>query len=300
MNLKEADVLITGAGGMLGSALVPAFRRACRDVCSTDKVWGEGARVDVTVERDVRLAFDVYQPSLVVHMAAETDLEVCQGSKLGAELVNAEATRTVARLCGRRGVPVVYVSTAGVFDGEMGSYTEEDSPRPLNVYGRTKLKGEEYVRDLCLNKHLIVRAGWMMGGGPEKDHKFVGKVMQQIGGGAKAIHAVSDRRGTPTHAPSFAANLLALLEADVPPGTYHMTCLGGCSRFDVAREMVAILGLEDRVEVVPVESGYFKEYPTPRPACEVLRNAALDRLGLNLMPTWQSSLREYLRSWGTK
>ena len=192
-------------------------------------------------------------------------------------------------------VPMVYISTAGVFDGEKdGAYTEYDQPHPINMYGRSKYEGELAVREL-VEEHYVIRAGWMVGGGAAKDHKFVAKILAQLRSGVTTIHAVTDKSGTPTYAPDFARCLLPLLESELF-GLYHMVCGGEGTRFDVAARILQLLGRED-VELVPVESSFFAaEFPSVRPRSEIMRNLVLDLQGMNTMRPWQTALEEYLRT----
>lgn len=291
-------VLITGAAGMLGSAMVPAFRAAGHEVTASDLVprdidGVEMRHLDVRDGQAVRAAIVPSRPDLVLHLAAETDLEICEADPDGAYRTNAVGTQLVSLAARDAGATLVYISTAGVFDGTKtdGPYTEFDAPNPINVYGDSKYQGERFVLRMVPH-HFVVRAGWMVGGG-ERDHKFVAKVLAQLREGRQTIHAVTDKLGTPTYTVDFAENLLALLETDLN-GLYHMACRGEGSRYDVAKELVRYLGRDD-VEVIGVTSEHFAEtYPAPRPRSEMMRNLMLDLHGLNLMRPWQDSLREYL------
>jgi dTDP-4-dehydrorhamnose reductase len=290
-------VLITGAAGMLGSAVVPAFVDAGHEVTASDLHPREvrGIQLEFLDIRDapaVAAAVKTVRPDLVLHLAAETDLEICESSRDHAYGTNTVGTHNVAIGCRQNDASLVYISTAGVFDGEKvdGPYTEFDEARPINVYGRSKFLGEDYVMRLVPGS-FVVRAGWMIGGG-DRDHKFVAKVVEQLRDGAKTVRAVTDKLGTPTYVQDFAKNLLELV-ATPYYGLYHMACIGEGSRYDVAREIVAYYGLD--VEVVPVTSEAFAvEYPAPRPRSEMMRNYMLDLRGLNRMRPWNVALRDYL------
>lgn len=295
---------MTGAAGMLGSGLVPAFVAAGHEVTATDIdlrtpfPWGtRGPRLqdlDVRSWDAVRAAVQGVRPDLVCHLAAETDLELSDAREEHAYATNTLATKFVAMECERVDVPLVYISTAGVFDGHKdGAYHEWDDPHPLNTYGKTKYEGEVLVERL-VSRYFIVRAGWMVGGGPGKDHKFVAKILAQLADGRKVLHAVSDKLGTPTYVPDFAQCLLGLVGSG-SYGRYHMACEGEGSRLDVAREIVEVLGCADTVEVQDVRSSFFAdEYPSVRPRSEIMRNLHLDLQGLNTMRPWREALREYL------
>src|SRR5262249_35009642 len=157
---------------------------------------------------------------------------------------------------------------------------------------RTKLLGEHLVESL-LERYFIVRAGWMVGGGV-RDHKFVGKIVQQLQAGASVVYAVDDKIGTPTYAPDLADCLTRLIETD-RYGLYHMASCGQGTRYDVARAIIDTFGRANDVELVNVPSIFFgQSYPAPRPRSEALRNLMLDRIGMNTMRHWQPALQEYL------
>jgi dTDP-4-dehydrorhamnose reductase len=295
--MKFKRALITGCGGMLGSAVYPATLGRCETVLATDKLVSESWLEELNVCDTPKLTrvFEEYGPDLVLHLAAETDLEFCETHQDVAVNTNALATRTIAVLSERIGATLIYISTAGVFDGKKeGFYTEEDQPKPLMVYGRTKYQGEIYAQEHC-HRTFVVRAGWMMGGGVRKDKKFVHKILKQLGNGGGKIHAVTDKWGTPTYTYDFALNLLLLVQT-TEYGIYHMVCGGDGTRYDVAREILNVCNRAD-VELVPVSSEFFKEeYYAPRPASEMMINANLRALGLNKMRRWDVSLREYIHS----
>jgi dTDP-4-dehydrorhamnose reductase len=250
--------------------------------------------LDVRSPAQVVQGLDRVRPDFVVHLAAETDVDLCESDVDHAYATNALGTKHVALACQSANLPLAYVSTAGVFDGEKdGPYTEYDPAYPINVYGRSKFEGERYVRDF-LTRFYIVRAGWMVGGG-DKDHKFVAKILHQLNAGATTIYAVGDKWGTPTYAPDFAQCFTALVETG-SYGLYHMACLGQGTRYDVAKKMLQVLGRDD-VELVEVDSEFFRDaFPAPRPRSEMMRNLLLDLQGLNTMRPWEESLEEYLRT----
>lgn len=288
-------VLLTGAGGMLGHAVYPYFRERYPSVVATDLVddeeWLEP--LDVRDAEALRARFEQFRPDLVLHLAACTDLEFCEVHAGVAESTNARGTASIAALCQEFGATLVYISTAGIFDGcKDGYYSEADAPNPIMVYGRTKWEGEEHVRRLC-RRHFIVRAGWMVGGGGDKDKKFVQHIVGQVLAGKKTIRAVNDRWGTPTYTHDFALNLFRLLGSR-RYGTYHMVCEGSGTRFDVARHVLDVCGRDD-INLVAVDSDYFADrFFAPRPRSEMLINSALRDAGLNFMRPWQEALRDYL------
>jgi dTDP-4-dehydrorhamnose reductase len=295
---RRMKVLVTGAAGMLADSLVPALRRAKYSVLPTDiDVSKSGCtHLDVRDFNEVwRFASRSFKPRMIIHLAAKTNLEKCELDPDDAYKNNALGTQNIALACRRLKIPMVYVSTAGVFDGtKQGLYTEFDKPNPINVYGSSKFAGETYVRE-TVGEHFIIRAGWMIGGG-SKDKKFVKMILDQISSGATKIHAVTDKFGTPTYAPAFSRVAVELIKSGFF-GTYHLACRGQATRYDVAQEILAVVNRED-IDLIPVKSDYFdKEFPAPRPRSEMMRNYVLELRGHDEMPTWQEALRQYLRDY---
>jgi dTDP-4-dehydrorhamnose reductase len=298
--MDHQRVLITGCGGMLGNAIYPYFRARVPNLLATDIQIEPDERdwltyVDARDPVAMAKAFDVFKPDLVLHLAALVDVEECEAKPEAAKESNVAATRITAELSAKHNADLVYISTGGVFDGSKGNYyTEDDAPKPIMIYGATKLDGEHEVRKIH-PKSYVVRAGWMVGGGPRNDHKFVSFICDQLASGARVIYGVTDKVGTPTYTHDFAMNLFALLGRKAY-GTYHMVCRGSGTRFDVAKEIVRICGYDNEVEVKPVSSSHFdKQFWVRRPDCEMLRNTRLEALGINLMRDWRVALAEYLR-----
>lgn len=293
--MKQEKVFITGCGGMLGNAIYPFFKSWYGNVLATDKVVSEDwlSELDVRDTDGLQRVFDEYKPDIVLHLAAETDLEYCETYPQITVDTNSTASETIARLAEKHGATLIYIGTAGVFDGKKSTYyTEEDSPNPLMVYGRTKYEGELHTLQHC-SKSFVVRAGWMMGGGRRKEKKFIYKILQQIGEGRKEIFAVDDKWGTPTYTYDFAMNLFLLLETK-KYGLYHMVCEGKGTRYDVAEEILSICNRQD-IKLTRVGSDFFgKEYFAPRPYSEMMVNARLSELGINQMRPWQEALHNYI------
>jgi dTDP-4-dehydrorhamnose reductase len=188
---------------------------------------------------------------------------------------------------------LLYISTAGIFDGKKNVYDESDAPNPMGHYAKSKYLAEEYVQENSRN-HLICRAGWMMGGGPRKDKKFIQKLMSQLKNGEKELHIVHDKLGTPTYTIDFARNVKLLIK-EGKTGLYNMVCQGATSRLEVARELISQLEMNGNVRINEVSSDHFKkEYFAPRPASERLINARLEKEGLDVMRDWKIALKEYL------
>jgi len=193
-------------------------------------------------------------------------------------------------------IPILYISTAGIFDGAKNVYDDWDQPNPLGHYARSKYAGEVFVEKIC-PRHIICRAGWMMGGGPNKDKKFIQKIMAQLKSGKRELHIVNDKLGTPTYTHDFANNVKSLLEKELW-GLYNMVCAGVTGRYEVTQELVKVLGMTDKIKISPVQSDHWKEeYFAERPPSERLVNKKLELRGLNFMRDWRVCLKEYIENY---
>ena len=282
-------MLVTGAAGAVGSYVREVFQDV--DLILTDIVEGLPV-LDVRDPDAVMRTVDDLQPDVVLHLAAATDVDRCEQQPEWAYHTNAIGTQTVALACQTYNAQLVYISTAGVFWGDKPEpYNEFDPPRPANVYGNSKLAGEQSVVSL-LNRFYIVRAGWMIGGG-EKDKKFVAKIGHKMLAGEQNLKVVDDKFGSPTYATDLLRGIRKLLQTGYY-GLYHMVNTGVCSRYEIALAMRDVLGC-DEINIEPVSSAYFP-LPAPRARSEAMDNLKLRLLGLNWMRPWQAALREYLET----
>jgi dTDP-4-dehydrorhamnose reductase len=271
MKIDLEKVLITGANGMVGSYIdfgVKTDRRS----------------LDVTDLKEVLNVCQRYKPEAIIHLAAETDVDRCERDPEYAFLVNGVGTYNMAVAAKNLNAKLVYISTAGVFDGtKEGSYTEEDEPNPQNYYGHSKFLGELAVKGMLKN-YLILRVCWMMGGGPSKDQKFVAKIIKQFDKGE--IRAVDDQIGSPTFGKDLIVAIKKLLEQDAV-GVFNLANKGVCSRYEFAKEIIDIL--KPDVKVTPVKMNYFN-LDAPRTFNEGLISK------VDLMRPWQEALKEYLET----
>ena len=280
-------LLVTGAGGMVGGYVPEVFRDY--ELILTDVVPGL-IPLDVRDSLAVTAMVRREKPDLVLHLAAATDVDRCEQEPEEAFRSNAGGTQNITMACLEKEIPMIYVSTAAVFWGDKPDpYVETDTPRPSNVYGRSKLAGEEIVASL-LPRYAIVRAGWMIGGG-ERDKKFVGKLVRQMAEGKKHLKAVNDKWGSPTYAKDLLAGIERLIRRG-SYGLYHMANEGWCSRYEIALQIRDLLRCPD-VEIEPVSSDQFP-LPAPRGRSEAIQNKKLELLGLPPQRPWREAIREYL------
>jgi dTDP-4-dehydrorhamnose reductase len=274
---RDPVVLVTGAGGQVGRALrteIPEARfQAHADLDVTD----------AAAVRDVVVGVD-----LVIHLAAMTNVDECERDPERANAVNAAGTRNVVEAVGDR-ARVIYVSTDYVFDGRKHEeYAEDDPPAPLNVYGRSKLSGEEYVRRLPQN--LIVRTSWVFGVG----RNFVTTILEaaRIGG---PVRVVDDQRGRPTYAQDLAASLAHLVRTRTA-GFLHVAGDGEAATWaDLAELALGAAGVSAAVERIDSETYRRRagRLVAPRPANSVLSLERARRQGVPLVD-WRCSVRRYV------
>jgi len=237
-----------------------------------------------------------FKPDWLFHLGAYTDLEYCELHVEDTYATNTESVEHAVHIANELSIPLLFISTAGIFDGKKGTYDETDQPNPIGHYAKSKYLGEKYVIENAKD-YLICRAGWMMGGGLRKDKKFIQKIMKQIQSGKKELHIVNDKLGTPTYTHDFALNVKLLIEKG-KRGLFNMVCGGLTSRFEVANKLVQLLNLQNEIKITEVNSDYFaKEYFAKRPDCERLINKRLDDLGLNIMRDWKVALGDYLNNY---
>lgn len=237
-----------------------------------------------------------FNPDYLFHLGAHTDLEQCELDPDDTYATNTLSVENGVYIANQLDIPLLYISTAGIFDGGKDVYDDWDSPNPLGQYARSKYAGEIFVKENVKN-HLICRAGWMMGGGPTKDKKFIQKILKQIKEGKKELFIVNDKFGTPTYTHDFAKNVKLILEKEYW-GLYNLVCQGVTSRLEITKELLSIMGLQSEIKITEVSSDYFKkEYFAERPVSERLISKKLELRDLFIMRHWQIALKEYLNGY---
>lgn len=282
-------VLVTGAGGQLGTDLV----RTCTEA-GDDVVACTSTQLDLTDRDSVYGAITATQPDAVIHAGAWTAVDACEGDPERAFLTNAMGTGWVADAARRVGAHLVAVSTDYVFDGTKPSpYQEWDTPNPRSVYGRSKLAGEEAVAAHCPGA-AIVRTAWVCGAHGRNMVKTVLGLLDR-----PELAFVDDQRGCP----SFTADLAPVirrLAADRRSGIHHVTNQGHTTWYGFVRDIVELAG-HDPAKVRPITTAELQPpRPAPRPANSVLDNAALRLGGLPLLPHYRESLERLLRELGAR
>ena len=280
-------VLITGAAGMLGSAL-RALAPASVTAHSID--LPDGDLSDATQAQDLVAR---HKPGVVIHCAAMTNVDGCTGEPELALRHNGLASGNVAEACALIGARLIALSTDYVFDGTKNApYTEDDLPHPLNPYGESKLKGERRIA-AAGGAALIVRTQWLYG---PSGKNFVATIVN-AGRERPELRVVADEFGCPTYTRDLAARLWELAARSDITGILHVTNAGVCAWADLARAALNAAGLEH----VPVVRISHTEWPSPtiRPAYSPLESARAAELGLMPLRPWQDAVREYVTTYLT-
>ena len=275
-------VAITGAAGLFGQGLVAAFSMRHEVVPLTR------ADADITNAEAVLAVLDRVRPELVVHPAGIPDLDICEADPARGFLVNYEGTRNVVEAARRVGAGIAHISTDAVFDGKkLSPYLETDEPRPLTVYGKTKLQAEQAVKTWA--KHWIFRVPVLFGPGKTN---FVEKGLRKIVSGGEYVVG-NDQWGCATHTVDAGMKIMEVVEKG-PCGLYHLSNQGSCSRFELARLAAQLAGL-DPEKVVGVPDAMLRRR-TPRLKYAVMEMGALRQAGFALPRPWQESLADYVRT----
>ena len=278
-------ILVTGAGGQVGSEVVSELERRAaerRRGAPWRIVAATHEHLDVTSRDSVLAAVTPIEPQVIIHSAAWTAVDDCEGDPEQAFRVNALGTRHIAEAAHLVGAHVCYLSTDYVFDGRSDRpYTEWDEPNPLSVYGRSKLGGERELGESA----TVVRTAWVCGrNGPN-----MAKTVLRLASSERPLCFVDDQHGSPTSASDLALKVVDLALAR-RRGTFHVTNQGRTTWFGFAQEVLRLAG-QDPGRVMPIATADLDPpRPAPRPACSVLDNAALRLSGDELLPPWEASL----------
>ena len=284
-------VAILGSGGQLGSDL----RAALAKTASCEVVALPHEKIEVTDPKSVQSALAAAHPDVVVNCAAFHQVDQCADRPDEAYRVNALGARYVAEACDALNAACVYISTDYVFDGEKASpYLEEDSAIPVSVYGASKLAGEHLVR-ISLEKHYIVRCSGLFGvtGASGKGGNFI-NTMLRLAREERDIKVVDDQRFSPTSTEALAEKI-AWLATTGDYGTWHITCRGECTWYELAGAVFELAGLQPKLSPTNAEAFGAK---ARRPAYSVLGHGRLNQAGADDLPHWRDAVEQYLRATG--
>lgn len=277
--------LVVGARGMLGQDLMGVLGQAGRVVVGMDL-----PELDITSPGSIAAALDELTPSVVVNAAAYTAVDAAEEHEELALRVNGTGPGLLAQAIAHRpGVRLVHISTDYVFAGDATTpYAEDAEPGPRSAYGRTKLAGERAVRAALPDRGTIVRTAWLYG---EHGANFV-RTMLGLEATRPELDVVDDQRGQPTWSLDLARQVVRLVDAGAPAGTFHGTSSGETTWFGLTREIFRLIGA-DPERVRPTTTQAFPR-PAPRPAYSVLGHDRWAQVGLPPIRDWRAALADAL------
>ena len=282
-------ILITGAGGLVGRALVDHCVQNGDDVVACDR-----QSLDISDAKRVNVVINEAGPDVVINCAAWTDVDGCEHDVDKSDRVNAIGPENLARASFGVGAQLLTISTDYVFDGTKdGFYTQRDNPNPLGVYARSKLEGERRAQ-LALARTIVVRTGFIFGHGGKN---FLSTVIDRVRRG-EVLKAIGDAWGTPTYAVDLAIRLRELADLDLP-GIFHVVNSGvGTTYATFAAEALHRAGLDaSQIETVSFDS---LSRPAPRPRNSRLRCLLSEALGLRPLRPWEEGLQHFIETGSSK
>ena len=273
-------ILITGSNGMLGHDLIEVLKDNHELLLTTSET------LDIT-DRDSVIDFIVESnPDIVINSAAYTDVDGCESNPDLAYSVNGEGVKNLALACRDADCPLVHISTDYVFNGQNDRpWVEDDEIGPISVYGKSKLKGEEYIQEI-LDRYFIIRTAWLYG----VNGRNFPRTMLELAQNNSEITVVYDEVGTPTYTPDLAKGISDLIETD-HYGIYHLTNSGNCSWCEFARYIFEVADMN--VKVIPVTASEFAR-PAPRPSYSVLENRNWVENGFEPLRNYKEAIKEYI------
>lgn len=275
-------VLVTGVKGQLGYDVVRELNER-----NIECIGADVDDFDITDRRQTFEFIEKYMPDAIVHCAAYTAVDKAEDDEENCRRVNVDGTLNIALCAKKIGAKMVYISTDYVFGDSSERYLEvDDAKNPKNVYGRTKLLGEEAVRE-NVEKHFVVRTSWVFG---KNGGNFV-KTMIRVGSNNSEVNVVADQVGSPTYTYDLSKLLCDMIVSE-KYGTYHATNEGLCSWADFCEEIFSLASVNSKVNHITTQ-----QYPVKaeRPKNSRLSKECLDKAGFNRLPTWQDALTRYLK-----
>ena len=293
--VNQSKILITGSGGMLGSAFAEVLRI---DYPESTIIPLDHKALDVT-NKEAVMSLASTNVDIIIHCAAKSNVDYCERNPEDCRNTQVEGTSNIISLASECGAKIMYPQTFLIFSGGEELITSETEPNPLSEYGRCKLDAERRLCESDVDSLIIRKAG--LYGGDSKDKNFVGfftrKVSELLNEGISE-YAVGNRVWQPTYTMDVARNTLILLDQG-NSGIWSMACEGKASFYELAKACISILGLSERFHVIPAESQQIEAADVAkRPPAAILSNDKLRAAGLCTQRHWETALSEYLlRPW---
>ena len=277
-------ILVTGGNGMLGGYLL-------RELTQVKMPFRAPSRQDLDLndKQNIQFFLSSHQFTHIIHLAAETDVDLCERDNSHAYRVNTLATQVLASYARTHDIPIIFISSSAVFGGiQKLSYCELDTPMPYNYYGASKLMAENYVINLC-PQHLIIRSSFMIGGGPQRDKKFISKLLPQLQQN-KPVSVVYDKIGSLTYAADLAQFIIKAITQQFI-GLVHFSSENSCSRYDVIKHIAKKINSSSVVSKATTQM-----FPSsaPRANSESLYSLSPH---IDCFKSWEIIIDDYLTEW---
>ena len=286
-------VLVTGVNGQLGYDVVKELEKRGHEAIGVDR-----EAMDLTIPTQIRSCILEVKPDAIIHCAAYTAVDNAEDNEDICRQINAFAVKDIAICAKELDIPMIYISTDYVFNGMKGlennfnfdkskyiEYIESDEPSPINVYGKTKLEGELYVKEI-LEKYYIVRISWVFG---ENGNNFI-DTMLRLSKNRDKLDVIDDQIGSPTYTKDLAPLLVDMIEND-KYGTYHATNEGFCSWYEFAKEIFNTANID--IEVNPISTLQYKTR-AKRPMNSKMSKEKISENGFNKLRNWKDAVKEYI------
>ncbi|NNE32357.1 MAG: dTDP-4-dehydrorhamnose reductase [Winogradskyella sp.] len=280
----KTRVLVTGSNGQLGTTLKQLFLENS-DAITFD--FCDKSKLDITSINALSTQFNTTKYQFCINCAAFTNVELAATKSKDAYRINAEGVKNLAEVCKQNNTTLIHISTDYVFDGNKHtSYNTTDCTNPINEYGRSKLQGELYIKEL-LSNYYIIRASWLYSA---NGNNFVNSILNKLIDGAN-LSITTSQRGTPTSCIDLSNFIYYILKAKIPFGIYHFSAKGSTTWFGFAKEIIKQANSIKDVNITPVDN--FKTI-ADRPKNSVL-NISKTEKEYRQLPNWKQSLKEVMK-----
>ena len=287
------NILITGASGTAAFSIIENLEKTRNNLILTDRNYSDGIIAgDLSSTEFVNKIVNDYSPDIIIHLAANTDVDFCEKNKLECVLDNFITTKNIVDSIADKNIYLIFTSSASIFDGENGNgYTEEDEPHPSNFYALTKLLSENYIQQ-NLSEYTILRLGWLIGVS-SRSNKFFGKIINQIKNGEKIYYGVNDTYGSLTFSDDLADFIIFLLDNPLK-GIINVNSSGVATRYEILKKILSVYDNNNNFKLYRVTNDSFNLF-AKRPKYEILSNQKLIEINFKEITYWEQKLTEYLK-----
>jgi len=281
-------IAITGSSGLLGSSFVSFFSKKNENFFTVNR---KNYIPEVSIDQVVNY-FQSENTSIIIHCAANTDVELCEKNQKQCFHDNYQLTEVLTKVSKKLNIKLIFISSTGVYgDYKSSPYIETDTPNPKTVYHKSKLDSEIMIQN-NLKNYIIIRTGWLFGGNPKSPKNFVLNRLLEAKNSDGKIFSNIDQKGNPTYTNDIVKVIYNLIQFN-KTGLFNCVNEGVASRYEYVSEIIKIANYPTKVERVKKSAFNRKANVSNN---EMAINANLDSIGFNKMPNWRLSLKDYMSS----